>query len=50
MKEIRLRGVNPPPELPRAELTPKHMSESQYAVKLPFSTDEVPLTGKDLPR
>jgi len=43
MKEIRQRGVNPPPELPRAELTPKHMSESHYAVKLPFSTDEVHL-------
>ena len=43
MKEIRQRGANPPPDLPRVELTPKHMSESHYAVKLPFSTDEVRL-------
>lgn len=41
MKEIRQRGANPPPELPRAELTPKLMNESHYAIKLPFSTDEV---------
>ena len=41
MKEIRQRGANAP-DLPRAELTPKHMNESHYSVKLPFSTDEVP--------
>ena len=40
MKEIRQHGTNPP-DLPRAELTPKRMSESYFAVKLPFSTDEV---------
>jgi hypothetical protein len=40
MKEIRQRGTDPP-ELPRAELTPKRMHDSEYAVKLPFSTDEV---------
>src|SRR5579859_7921862 len=44
MKEIRQRGENPTTNnniLPRAELTPKRMSESHYSVKLPFSTDEV---------
>jgi hypothetical protein len=40
MKEIRERGDNPP-NLPRAALTPKHMNDSHYAAKLPFSTDEV---------
>jgi hypothetical protein len=40
MKEIRQRGTDPP-QLPRAELTPKRMHDSEYAVKLPFSTDEV---------
>jgi hypothetical protein len=39
MKEIRQRGANAP-DLPRAELTPKRMSDSYYTVKLPFSTDE----------
>jgi len=40
MKEIRQRGASSP-DLPRAELTPKRMDESYYAVKLPFSMDEV---------
>jgi hypothetical protein len=40
MKEIRQRGTDPP-QLPRAELTLKRMHDSEYAVKLPFSTDEV---------
>jgi hypothetical protein len=40
MKEIRQHGTNPP-DLPRAELTPKRMSESHYTARLPFSTDEV---------
>jgi hypothetical protein len=40
MKEIRQRKDRPP-ELPRAELTPKHMGDSHYSAKLPFSTDEV---------
>ena len=43
MKEIRARGDRPP-DLPRAELTPKRMSESHSSVKLPFSTDEVGMT------
>jgi len=40
MKEIRLRGTQQP-NLPYAELTPKHMRDSYFAVRLPFSTDEV---------
>lgn len=42
MKEIRQRGENPTSMPPRAELTPKRMSESYYSIKLPFSTNEVP--------